>query len=92
MQDLSDTIPEKVAQVIIAYYCQIEQFSPVREDLVGWYVQLSLEDGKAVATLPTNSWYDLPSFKRHFLEKCGHSMREYMANHLTPHELAYWKD
>lgn len=92
MQDLSATIPEKVAQVVIAYYRQIEQFSPTREDLVFWYVQLSLVDGTTVAALPTHSWYSLPSFKRYFLEKHGHSMPEYMAQHLTPHELTYWTD
>lgn len=92
MQDPFGTIPEKVVQVMIAYYRQIEQFSPVRQDLVSWYVQLSLADGETVAVLPTNSWYNLPSFKRYFLEKCGHSMPEYMAQHLTPHELTYWTD
>ena len=92
MQNPFDAIPEKVVQVTIAYYRQIEQSTPIRQDLVGWYVQLSLVNGTTVAALPTNSWYHLSSFKRHFLEKRGHSMPDCMAQHLSPHELTYWID
>ncbi len=92
MQNQSATIPEKVAQVAIDYYRQIEKFSLTRQDLTDWYVQLSIADGTTIAVIPTNSWYSLPPFKRYFLEKCGCSMSAYMAQYLTAHELTYWVD
>ncbi len=92
MENQPATIPEKVAQVVIDYYRQTEKFAFVQQDLVNWYVQLSIADGMTIAALPTSSWYNLPQFKRHFLEQRGYSMSVYMAQHLTTHELTYWVD
>ncbi len=89
---VSRTAPEKVAEVVIAYYRLVEQLPGAAQDLADWVATLSPAERLDATGLNWTQATRLPTFKRYRLERHGYSMAAYMKNHLTRTELGYWVD
>ena len=83
---------EKVAETVVAYYRQIEEFVPTAEEVAQWFDALPAPLRLQMHTYGLRRCRTLPSFRRYVLEGRGYSMPAYMAAHLTSDVLVHWVD
>lgn len=83
---------EKVAETVINYYRQLDEWVPTAEEIAQWFDALPAPLRLQMHTYGLRRCLTLPSFRRYVLEGRGYSMPAYMAAHLTPHELLHWVD
>lgn len=90
MTPLKATLPEQVAQALVAYYRQADGFVVSAQELLAWYTSLTLPEKEDVRRLGPYHWAMLPKYKRFLLERRGYSLRAYLALHLTTPAFAHW--
>lgn len=86
------TIAEKVAETVLAYYRLADALLPTAQEFRSWFESLVPASQAELVLLSLEQANLLPTFKRYVLEGRGYSMPTYMAAHLTPQELPHWVD
>ena len=86
------TPSEIVAQTVVNYYHQFAAFTVPVSEALDWHGTLPPKQQALLLKLDVQQWTLLPAFRRYALEARGCSMQAYMAEHLTPAQLAHWVD
>jgi hypothetical protein len=84
------TLAEIVAEAELAYYRQVEQFFIGKQEILGWYSKLPIQEQAELRLLPLAQWLFLPAFRQAALERRGYWLDRYMEDHLTKNEWTFW--
>ena len=88
----SQQTTEKVAETILAYYRQANDFVATAVEFATWFDELPAPLRLQMYPRGLRYCLALPPLKRYVLEQRGYSMPAYMSTHLTPKELMHWVD
>lgn len=81
---------EKVAETLMGYYRQADEWVASEEELLTWFATLAPHQRVAVHLVNPSHWLVLPECRRYVLQSRGYSLFTYLASHLTVAEFTYW--